>query len=247
MTVFHRYAPYYDLLYADKNYTAEALYVQRLFSEHAPTARHLVEFGSGTGRHAQLLHRAGFDVQGVECSEEMLAQARARCPELTFVLGDMRTVRLDVVFDAALALFHVVSYQTRNENLRAAFQTVRMHLAPGGVFCFDVWYGPAVLSQRPEVRIKRLNDNGLEILRIAEPTLHVERNVVDVHYQILVRENEETWRELRETHSMRYLFHPELELLLQQAGLRLFHAEEWLSGRSPGLDTWGVVFLAAAE
>jgi len=43
---------------------------------------------------------------------------------------------------------------------------------------------------------------------------------------------------------MRYLFRPEVELFLQNAGMTLVAAEEWMTGRQPGYDTWGVCFVA---
>ena len=49
--------------------------------------------------------------------------------------------------------------------------------------------------------------------------------------------------ELRETHHMRYLFRPELELLLAEAEMRVIEAAEWMTGRPAGFDTWGVCFV----
>ena len=59
-------------------------------------------------------------------------------------------LRLAGTFDAVIALFHVVSYQTTEHDLRATFATAARHLNPGGVLLFDVWHGPAVLAQQPE-------------------------------------------------------------------------------------------------
>jgi hypothetical protein len=43
---------------------------------------------------------------------------------------------------------------------------------------------------------------------------------------------------------MRYLFKPEVAMMLKLAGLELIHGEEWLTGKVPGFDTWGVCFVA---
>jgi hypothetical protein len=42
---------------------------------------------------------------------------------------------------------------------------------------------------------------------------------------------------------MRYLFKPELEIISEGVGLNLLHSEEWLTGNTPGFDTWGVCFI----
>lgn len=252
MSVFGAYSRYYDLLYRDKDYAGEAAYLGGLIRRHHPDAVSLLDLGCGTGRHAILLAGMGFETTGVERSEEMLARAQERCSDLEprsagccFRQGDLRTVRLGRTYDAVVSLFHVISYQSGNDDLQAAFGTASRHLSDGGVFIFDCWYGPAVLTDRPVVRVKRLEDEAVAVTRIAEPVLHPNENLVEVLYHIFVRDRSTGQvEELTETHRMRYLFRPEVELLLAQAGLVLVEASEWLSGREPGCDTWGVTFVA---
>jgi len=62
--VFADYARYYDLLYRDKDYSAEAQYVAGLVRKFHPSARSILELGSGTGIHASLLAEKGFTVHG---------------------------------------------------------------------------------------------------------------------------------------------------------------------------------------
>lgn len=251
MTVFGAYSRCYNLLYRDKDYAGEVEYVHGLLRKHCPAAGNVLDLGCGTGTHDILLAAKGYEVAGVDLSEEMLAEARSRLAALkpqpssvTFRQGDIRSIRLDRTFDAVISLFHVMSYQTGNDDLRAAFATVRAHLRPGGVFIFDCWYGPAVLSDRPAVRVKRLEDQEIELTRIAEPVMHANENIVDVNYQVFVREKAGgAVGELRETHRMRYLFRPEVELLLGETGMTVAAAFEWMTGNPPGFATWGVCFV----
>ena len=250
--VFDAYAASYDLLYRDKNYAGEAAYVHRLIQQFKMDAKSIVELGSGTGKHACLLGQAGYSVHGVERSPGMLAAAQQTpIPSLTsmvsFSLGDVRTVRLGRTFDVAISLFHVASYQTTNDDLLAYFKTARAHLKSGGMFVFDAWYGPAVLTDRPVVRVKRVENETAALVRIAEPVWLPNENCVEVKYQLLVT-NRTTGaiEEVRESHLMRYLFLPEVRLLLDVCGFRLEHAEEWMTGASPGAHSWGVCFVAQA-
>lgn len=251
MTVFGTYSRYYNLFYRDKDYAGEAAYVHDLIQKHRPGAKSVLDLGCGTGRHAFLLGERGYQVTGVDRSEEMLAVANANLSShishpssLTFHQGDIRSVRLNRTFDVVVSLFHVMSYQTGNDDLRGAFATAREHLAPGGVFIFDCWYGPAVLTERPEVRVKRLEDEEIAVTRIVEPVMHPSENVVDSNYQVLVRDKESgSVEELRETHRMRYLFQPEIDLLLRETGMEVLVAAEWMTDRRPGFDTWGVCFV----
>jgi SAM-dependent methyltransferase len=251
-TIFADYAHYYDLLYRDKDYAAEAEYVVSLIRKFHPSARSILEFGSGTGIHASLLADKGFTLHGIERSPEMLTISKALTENrttgdgrLTFSAGDIRESRLNNYFDTVIALFHVISYQTTNEDVTAAFETARQHLNLGGVFIFDVWYGPAVLTERPAVRIKRMANNQTEITRLAEPVLHLDENLVDVNYHMFVRNLNSTQSvtELKETHTMRYFFKPEIELIATQSGFQCNHAEEWLSGKAIGCKTWSVCFV----
>jgi SAM-dependent methyltransferase len=253
MSVFGAYARYYDLLYRDKDYAAEAQYVHRLIQSHALGARSILELGCGTGAHAVLLAGEGYRIHGVDLSTEMLELAEARLAEMSpeqasrveFSQGDIRTVRLNSKFDAVISLFDVISYQTTNEDLKATFATVKAHLKPGGVFIFDCWYGPAVLNHRPAARVKRVEDEEVAVTRIAEPVIYPNENCVDVNYQLFIKDKASgTVEELRECHRMRYLFTPEVELLLGQTGFRLLHNEEWMTGKALGFDTWGACYVA---
>jgi len=244
MSVFGTYSRYYNLLYQDKDYAGEAEYIRSLITRHCPQAQTVLDLGCGTGQHDHLLAQMGYDVTGIDRSEEMLNIANAQSSTPTFHQDDIRTVRLNTTFDVIISLFHVMSYQTTNADLAAAFATARAHLKPGGLFLFDCWYGPAVLTDRPSVRVKRLEDGVISVTRIAEPVMHENDNLVDVNYQVLVRDKSSgDVVELKESHQMRYLFRPELELLLAEAGLSLFESVEWLTDNKPGFTTWVVCFL----
>ena len=85
---------------------------------------------------------------------------------LSFGLGDVRTLRTGKVYDVVISLFHVMSYQLSNDDLTAAFDTALIHLSSGGIFLYDYWYAPAVLTQRPEVRVKRLESEDIKVTRV---------------------------------------------------------------------------------
>jgi len=252
MTVFGGYARYYDLLYRDKDYRGETEFVERLIRMHAPDARRVLELGCGTGIHGAILAEKGYDVVGIDRSEDMLNAAAQRVAGLPpaiakrvrFIRGDVRDFQVEGRFDAVVSLFHVLSYQLTNDDLRAVFTKVKAHLAPGGVFIFDCWYGPAVLTDRPAIRVKRFADDSTSVTRIAVPTLHPNLNRVDIQFQLFVKDNGSgTVEELSELHQMRYLFRPELELLAAAAGLRIESCGAWMSDREPDFSTWYVYFV----
>lgn len=238
--IFSIYSHYYDLLYREKDYAGDVKYIDDILTRYNVTGRELLEFGSGTGKHGRLLVERGYKVVGVERSAEMVARASVfdgfDCRQ-----GDICEVKLGRTFDAVLSLFHVISYQVANADLHAAFFSAAQHLCQGGLFVFDVWYSPAVYTQRPVVRVKRLADATHEITRIAEPVFIPNENRVDVHYTILAQNIATGCCEtLTENHPMRHFSLPEIDTLANAAGFERVCAEEFLTGAEPGEDTWGV-------
>ena len=250
MAIFSDYSSCYNLLYADKDYGAEADYVARLIRKSNPEASSILELGCGTGRHAQHFASHGFSVHGVDLSSEMIEVAQSNHKpsdrEIVFEVGDVRSVRLGRRFDCVLSLFHVMSYQTSNDDIRNAFLTASEHTAPGGVFVFDCWYGPGVLTDPPAVRVKRVSSDELSVMRIAEPTVDSMANVVQVDYSLHVQKMtppSEKW--ISESHRMRYFFVPEIELMLGEAGFMLRGVYRWMSDEPPTIDTWNAMIVAA--
>jgi SAM-dependent methyltransferase len=254
MSQFDLYAAYYDLLYRDKDYAAEASYVDALVRGVLPAARSLLELGCGTGGHAMELARLGYRVHGVDLSSGMVERAQQRRlasteldSRLSFEQGDVRSVRIGRDFDAVISLFHVISYQTTNADLAAAFATARAHLKPGGVFAFDCWYGPAVLSDRPRQVEKQVRDEQIDVLRRTRPQMHVNLDCVDVHFDISIASRQsDDRREVRETHRMRYLFLPEIEHLLGEAGFARVEAQRWMTGQPLDDSAWYACIRAQA-
>jgi SAM-dependent methyltransferase len=252
MSVFCHYANYYDLLYKDKDYEAEANHVDEILQRYLPGNQSILELGCGTGAHAEHLIKKGYDIHGVDVSEAMLARAEENknkldpflSGHLSFSIGDIRNVRLKNTYDAAISLFHVISYLPENDDIQAVLSTVKSQVRKGGIFLFDCWYGPAVLNQKPEVREKQFEDDRYKIIRRAEPKMIANANIVEVNYQLLAEDKENGRVEkIEETHRMRYLFKPEIEIFFSSAGIQFVDFFEWMTGREPGLDSWSVCFI----
>ena len=96
------------------------------------------------------------------------------------------------------------------------------------------------------MRVKRLEDELIQVTRIAEPVMYPNENLVDVNYHVFIKDKTSgTVDELRETHTMRYLFKSEIELLLSELQMQLIESQEWLTNQQPGFNTWGVYFIVS--
>jgi SAM-dependent methyltransferase len=252
MSVFELYAQYYDDTYSDKDYVSEAKFVDRLLQEFQPGAKSILDLGCGTGTHAFRLAEMGYTVQGVDNSPSMIEVAERRREQLpvevqqrvAFTQADIRRASLPDRYDAVISLFHVFSYQITDDDVRLSLNTASRHLTAGGVFLFDFWYGPAVLRSPPQTRVKRIESEKLKIVRVTEPTLQPNENVVDVEFLFFVMGKDIKFREFWETHRMRYFFLPELESFLDDAGFTPRHKLEWLTRKVPSTSSWSVYVLA---
>jgi SAM-dependent methyltransferase len=173
----------------------------------------------------------------------MVAQATS-VNGFTCEQGDICTIQLGRTFDAVLSLFHVISYQITNANLNAVFTKANEHLKPGGLFIFDFWYSPAVYFQKPSVKLKRMSDDQMEIIRLAEPVIYSNQNRVDVNYTIFARNLvNQSVEVINEIHPMRHFSLPEIDLLAVKNGFEFIGSEEFLTSKPAKEDTWGVCVI----
>ncbi len=112
---------------------------------------------------------------------------------------------------------------------------------------FDVWYGPGVLSDKPTLCIKEVQDDKYRLVRIARLVMHAQTNVGDVCYEIFVIDSQtgET-RTMNEVHGMRYFFRPELECYLKETGYELVDNLDCVTLGDTGYHSWTSYFVARA-
>jgi SAM-dependent methyltransferase len=242
------YAGSYDTLYREKDYEAECDLLERIFGDLADgPVETILDLGCGTGNHALPLARRGYQVVGVDRSHAMLAQATSKQVggDASFRQGDVRDVRLGREFDAVLLLFAVLGYQHTNEDVLRALRTARVHLRPGGLLVFDVWYGPAVLRERPTERLRAVEDGSSRLLRLSSGELDVRSHLCTVDFRIWQIEDDRLVAETEERHVMRYFFPLELELLLATSDLELLRLGAFPDvDREPDEGSWNVVGVA---
>lgn len=245
MANFEQYSRYYDLLYKDKNYKEESKYVIKKIEKWKVRPTNILELGSGSGSHASFFCEAGYEVTGIERSPEMVALAKSKkITGFTPIIGDISSFEVQQKFDVALSLFHVISYLTENQSLVDCFKTVHNHLNSNGIFMFDIWYSPAVYHQKPETRIKRLENDELKILRLAESKIESHRNTVEVDFEVIINDKlTHSSERIVEKHLMRHFSIPEIKMLASFTGFEVVLAEEFLTEKNPSENTWGVYFI----
>lgn len=248
------YADAYDALYLTKDYAAECNLVDQLFRTYGDAPiRSVLDLGCGTGNHAVMLSQRGYEVVGVDSSPHMLVQAQRKVSnlssngQLNFQQGDIRKIELGRQFDVVLMMFAVLGYQLNNADVLATLRTARRHLPSGGLLIFDVWYGPAVLHERPSQRIKVVQTEKGQILRASWGRLDLNRQVCTMDFHVWYLAGDRLVHSTEETHTNRYFFPLELELFLQSVGfapIRLGAFPQF--DCEPDETTWNVLQVARA-
>ena len=143
-------------------YEEESACLAELIQRYARCeARTLLHLGCASGLHECAL-RARFAITGIDLSAPMIALARAANPMGVYAVGDLRSMRLGVPFDAVL-LLDAVNYMVTENDLRDAFETAWEHLAPGGVFVTLAEY-TAEAFEPAESRVSRLEHDRARVI-----------------------------------------------------------------------------------
>jgi SAM-dependent methyltransferase len=186
-------------------------------------------------------------------SPAMIELARTKAGQLdtpikpSWQVGDARTFEAEGSFDVATMMFAVLGYMTSNDDVIAALKNVRRHLRTGGVFVFDVWYGPAVLSVRPEGRVRLLRgQDGSETIRAASTEIDSFRHLAHVAFRLWTVQGDQYLGSAEETHRMRYFFPQELLLMLDLAGFADVKMRAFPNGGQPDDSTWNIYCTAVA-
>ena len=128
-------ASWWPLLSPPWEYEGEAGVYRSMFElACGDAAKTMLELGSGGGNNAAFLNRR-FDMTLVDLSPAMLEVSRELNPECEHVQGDMRTIRLDRLFDCVF-IHDAIMYMSTEQELKQAMETAFVHCRPGGVALF---------------------------------------------------------------------------------------------------------------
>jgi len=129
---------YNDLAWTDRisavteSYEDEAMtyikIIKNIISEPTPTMLHL---GCGAGGH-DFHFKKQFKLTGVDVSPGMLDIAKKTNADVTYLLGDMRSINLDEKFDAVV-IPDSIDYMNTLDDLKQALLNAAKHLKKGGV------------------------------------------------------------------------------------------------------------------
>ena len=241
--MYTAFARVYDALMT-VDYAAWAEHYRRLMTAAGvPQRGRCVECACGTGGLTLPLRRAGYQITGIDLSEEMLAaameKARAAGLSIPFVRLDMCALSVPRRVDCVLATCDGVNYLTAPERVQAFFSAAFAALRPGGALIFDV--------STPEKLSGVLGNNTL--FSDAQKISYIWQNAYDektacVHMALSIfeRRADGAYQRLEERQIQRAHSRPELRAWLKAAGFEAvsFYGRQRLSPPRPGDDRWHV-------
>ncbi len=208
----------YESLYPERNDetpTKCRLAFER-YLKKAPSS--ILDIACGTGRDIRSLHKNCDDCVGVDFLPQMIEYAKTKAPAITFVIGDMRTTRLDRTFDVIVCLGSALLYALSNKDLDHTFETFAVHAHDGSLLILDLRNAAALFGDGFRQRIEGCVDSPqLKAQWVAEHSL-------DRRNQRLIRKR--TWHlsdgSVSEDYcEYRLLLPGELERLTISAGFKL--------------------------
>ena len=178
---FKTISTYYDTLYVnDREYAPEAAKVKELLTKHGvPSRADLLVLACGTGGHIPYF-KDDYHVSGLDLSEDMLALAKKKFPDLRFHLGNLINFELETTFDAMICLYGSIGFVKTVDNLRASVKRIAAHLRPAGLALITPWstiedFQDIIVvdsTDKPDLKISRMEHVHLKEPKIAEVTFH---------------------------------------------------------------------------
>ncbi len=216
------FALIYDELMADVPYGQWVSFIEKAFEQSDIEVKLVAELGCGTGNITLPLAADGYEMIGIDLSEDMLMVSREKAEEIgvqpLFLQQDMCQLELYGTVDGILATCDSLNYLESEQQLRQVFRNVSTYLNKGGVFIFDMnteyrfetIYGNQTLTYRDE-----------EIAYIWENTYHSEcrENTYDISF--FVYEDEGRYVRFDECHSEYAYSQQCIEDMLKEVGLKL--------------------------
>lgn len=227
MDAYTGFAEVYDLFMDNVPYQEWSRYLISLLEEYKVSKDLVLELGCGTGKMTRLLAQAGYDMIGVDCSEEMLQIAREKewnadgdGYDILYLLQDMRELELYGTVKAVVCICDSLNYILEEKDLLAVFQLVNNYLDPGGVFIFDM---NTIFKYREILGENTICENREEGSFIWENFYDGEGQINQYDLTLFIREQgtQGLYRRYEETHLQRGYKLSRVQELLCEAGMEL--------------------------
>lgn len=244
MEAYSGFAQVYDTFMDNIPYDKWSQYLVELLKENGVEEGLVVDLGCGTGTITRYLEKAGYDMIGIDNSEEMLGIAREKSPNsILYLLQDMRSFELYGTVKAAVSICDSINYIMSEEELLQVFELVNNYLDPGGIFIFDInteYKYHAILADNT------IAENREDKSFIWDNYYYEDEMVNEYDLTIYVKNEKEDNSYIRydETHYQRAYTLDTIQYLLKKAGMEYIAAYDAFSKEEPNPESERIYIIA---
>ncbi len=242
--IYEGFASVYDLFMDNIPYDAWAKYLQTLLAEQGVTEGLLLELACGTGSMTKRMNEMGYDMIGMDISEEMLEIARQKCSDqVLFLNQDMRRMELYGTVAAMFCICDGMNYLLEKEDLKEVFRMANNYLDPQGVFIFDMktkYFYKEILGNR----IFAENREDASFLWENEYNETTSLNEYLLTIYELADEGNDLFSRWEELHYQRAYEVEEIKALIEEAGMEFVAVYDAFTKEAPAQDSQRLYFIA---
>lgn len=245
MEAYTGFAQVYDEFMDNIPYEEWGAYLLGLLKEYGVTEGLVLDMGCGTGSITEYLGQAGYDMIGIDNSEDMLSIAMEKAAEkelnILYLLQDMREFELYGTVAAAVSICDSMNYITEPEELWEVFRLVNNYLDPGGLFIFDL---NTPYKYKEILADSVIAENREDCAFIWDNYYDEESSINEYDLSVFVEEEKDCFRRYREIHYQRSYPLEEIKELLLQAGMEFVTAYDAFTREAPKDDSERIYVIA---
>ena len=250
MEAYTSFAEVYDQFMDNVPYREWADFLQEILQKEGINDGLVLDLGCGTGSMTEELAGRGYDMIGVDNSEDMLEIAMEKRQEsghdILYLLQDMQEFELYGTVRAVVSVCDSVNYVTEKEELEQVFRLVNNYLDPGGIFVFDF---NTEYKYREVLGDRTIAENREDSSFIWDNYYYEEehRNEYELTLFIQEADQKELYHKYQETHFQRAYTLEEIRELLEKSGLRFVAAYEDYTKEAPGKGSERICVVAREQ
>ena len=219
MEAYTGFAQVYDTFMDNVPYDEWGAYLVSLLKKYGVEDGLVLDMGCGTGAMTRYLDAHGYDMTGIDLSEEMLTIAKEKSsPDILYLLQDMREFELYGTMRAAVSVCDSMNYILEEEDLLEVFCLANNYLDPGGIFVFDM---NTPYKYREVIGNTTIAENREEGSFIWENCFDEESQVNEYALTLFIKEEDDLYRKHEEFHYQKAYEPERVKELLEEAGLKV--------------------------
>ena len=250
MEAYTSFAEVYDQFMDNVPYREWADFLQEILQKEGISDGLVLDLGCGTGSMTEELAGRGYDMIGVDNSEDMLEIAMEKRQEsghdILYLLQDMQEFELYGTVRAVISVCDSVNYVTEKEELEQIFRLVNNYLDPGGIFVFDF---NTEYKYREVLGDRTIAENREDSSFIWDNYYYEEEHMNEYELTLFIQEadQKELYHKYQETHFQRAYTLEEIRELLEKSGLRFVAAYEDYTKKAPGKGSERICVVAREQ